>query len=173
MILSIVSNDKDGLQNARFSLGLYDGKAETRAVEETIKEYIKNSAGLYNTGGFVDILEEIPAVPMIKRRIMKDINMLKGDGLIMVFDKDDADVTHLEVNNRMFAEARTREVWAVVLQDAVTRAPVFNIKAIAVNARYLLYKGSLRGEEERWIVYHVDVYPEGEDIPALNMKPVI
>lgn len=173
LILSIVSNGADGLENARFKIGLYDVKAETGAIGESIKNYVKDSAALYNSGGFVDILEEMPAAPIIKRRIMKDVNMLKGDGLIMIFDKDDVDITDIEIQNRMFVEARTHEVWAAALQDAKTRVPVFNVKAITVNARYLLYKGSLRGEEEQWIVYHVDVYPENEDIPDLNVRPVL
>ena len=172
ILFSAINNQNGILENLRFNLRL-DRQEEIASIKAAVEQYNTNSAGFYNSAGLLAGLEEIPAAPLLKRRLFKDINMLKGEGLVVVFDKDAVEVTDVLFDNRDFAEVRTIEVWAISLQDRRTRKPVFNVKALEINVRYLFYKGRLRDEEKRWIVYEVDVYPEDEEVPELNIKPAI
>lgn len=165
--LSFANNKEDAFDNLLFHLNL-NKKGERSAIEAAVMQYNKNSASFYNTGGFLAGLDEIPAAPLLKRRLFKDINMLKGDGLVMVFDKDSITVRKVYFKNKDFGVAETDEVWAVALQDIKTRKPVFNVKAVEVKGRYVFIK-----EKSRWLAYEADVYPKGENVPEFNIKPAL
>jgi hypothetical protein len=81
-------NRDEAVMNLRHTLNLYDRAEETDYIKKAVELYNKYSASFYNTAGYIEGLGEIPAAPLVKRRLFKDINMLKGDGLILVFDKD-------------------------------------------------------------------------------------
>jgi len=164
MSLSFINNEK-ALENVRFNLHLYDDRRETDSISAAIMQYNKNSASFYNSAGFLAGLEEIPTTPLLKRRLFKDINMLKGDGLVMVFDKDRVTIRRVYLRNRLYSVAETEEVWAISLQDVRTRQPLFNLKASQVKVRYQLYK-----DKGRWMIFDVDVYPVDEAIPAVDIK---
>ena len=170
--LSYVNNREEGITNLRFRLNFYDEGAETQGIADAIKLYNRYSSSFYNTAGF-EGLSEIPAAPLLKRRLVKDINMLKGDGLLMVFDRDRADIRNISFINREVAIAYTEEMWLMNLQDMKKRKPVFSIKASVIKGRYLLHKEPLYDKGPKWVIHEVDVYPEDEDIPGLNIKPVI
>jgi hypothetical protein len=126
---SFFINRDEEILNLRYRLNLYDRAKETADIEKAVELYNKYSASFYNTAGYIEGLSEIPAAPLVKRRLFKDINMLKGDGFIMVFDKDKIEVKKISFLNREAAAAETDEVWMVSLQDIDTRKPVYNVKA--------------------------------------------
>jgi hypothetical protein len=141
-------NRDEAVMNLRHTLNLYDRAEETDYIKKAVELYNKYSASFYNTAGYIEGLGEIPAAPLVKRRLFKDINMLKGDGLIL-------------------------EVWMVSLQDIDTRKPEFNVKASVVKVRYMLHKEPFPEEKEQWIIYRVDVYPEDEEVPQWSIEPVL
>lgn len=165
VFLSIANNRTDAIDNLRFHLGLYNEVKEGKEISEAIRQFNKNSASFYNSAGFLAGLEEIPATPLLKRRLFKDISMLKRDGLVMVFDRDSVVIKRYYFKNRYYAIAEAVEVWAISLQDVKTREPLFNLKASQVKTRYQMYK-----DKGRWIIFEVDVYPVNEEIPPLDLK---
>jgi hypothetical protein len=173
LTFSFINNKNVAIENFRFNLNLYDREKEAEAIKSAIKQYNKNSASFYNSAGFLAGLEEIPAAPLIKRRLFKDINMLKRDGLVMVFDKDAVEMKRIIFLNSALAVAETEEVWAISLQEIDTRKPLFNIKASEVKVRYLFHKEPFLTEKKEWIAHEVDVYPDNEDFPELDIKPVL
>jgi hypothetical protein len=168
---SFLNNSPGALEHALFALS--GREAERERIAASIRQYNRNSASFYSSGGLLAGLDEIPASPYLKRRLFKDITMLKGDGLVMVFDRDRVEVTDIEFINREYAVARTRELWAVGLQDMATRKPVFSVKASRVRARYVLHREDFPGMGETWVVYEVDVYPEDEPVPPLATEPAL
>ena len=146
---------------------------EKQAVEEAVVQYNKLASSFYNTAGYMVGLEDIPATQLLKRRIFKDINMLKGDGLVLVFDRDSLQVKKIDFSSRNVALAETEEVWAVAFQALDTRKPVFDVKATEMTVRYLLHREQFLDKGKRWIVYEVDVYPKGEPVPERNVKPAL
>lgn len=172
--LSFFHNRPDSLENLLFHIHLFDERNEREAVNKAILQYNTNCAAFYSSGGLLAGLEEIPAAPLIKRRLFKDINVLKSDGLVMVFDKDQLEVKSVVFHTADVASAETFEVWAVALQEIDTRKPVFNLKAVEVKVRYVLHKEPFPpGGERRWIIYRVDVYPKAERIPDLTVIPAL
>ncbi|MHB8845684.1 MAG: hypothetical protein ACYC7L_13175 [Nitrospirota bacterium] len=137
----------------------------------SITQYNKNSAGFYTTAGEArEGLAVIPASKLLRRRLFQDINMLKREGLVMVFDLDSQKITSTRLLNRNTALAQTEEVWAVALQEVQTRRSVFSVKASTVSVRYLLHFEPGQTGDPMWIVYEADVYPKGEPVPDLNVQ---
>jgi hypothetical protein len=171
LVMAFASAGQESVEEAAFHAGFATMNAERAEVEDTIRTYNGISARFYATGGKLEGLDLIPAAPLVKRRLFKDISMLKGDGLVMVFDLDRMSFDKVKLLKPIEAEAVTDEVWAVSIQEFETRKPVFNVKAVEVQARYLLYRVPFAGGPERWVVYDVDVYPQGMDIPVLERRP--
>jgi hypothetical protein len=144
------------------------GEGARDAIRTAVGYYNQYSSMFYNTGGDVKGLNEIPAAPLLKRRLFKDITMLKRDGLVMVFDRDKEEFVRISFVSAGSAVAETQETWFVTLQELRTRKPVFSVKAVPVRARYYL-KRELRG----WIVYNADVYPQSEAVPRLDREPAL
>lgn len=165
---------RDGaLDNLLFRAGLFDRERESKAIDAERGQYNAVSSAFYGTAGeFTAGLDEIPAAPMLKRRLFKDINMLKGDGLVMVFDRDRDELKRVYFINRDLAVAEAEEVWGVNIQDVKTRRPVYNLKAVDVKVRYLFHREPFRGKGKRWIAHKVDVYPMDQEIPEFEMKTV-
>jgi hypothetical protein len=170
---SFLANKENAVDNLKFHLSSEYRQHEIDDIKSAVEQYNTNSASFYNSAGFLAGLEEIPAAPLIKRMIFKDITMLKGDNLVMVFDKDLVEFDDVKFISRELAVAHTHEVWAVMLQKMDTRKPSSTIKGVEINVRYALYKGSLRGEDPHWIIFEVSVFPKGVEIPALNIEPVL
>jgi hypothetical protein len=166
-------NRDEAVMNLKYKLNLYDRAEETADIEKAVELYNKYSASFYNTAGYIEGLSEIPAAPLVKRRLFKDINMLKGDGFILVFDKDSHEVKKTSFMNRVAAVAETDEVWMVSLQDIDTRKPEFNVKASVVKVRYMLHKEPFPEEKDQWIIYRADVYPDDEEVPQWSIEPVL
>jgi hypothetical protein len=162
--------NRDAAEHSTLYLSAAYEARERAGVSESVRLYNKLSASFYNTGGYVEGLDEIPAAPLVKRRLFKDINMLKSDGLLMVFDRDRVEESGISFRNRTAAIAETEETWLVSLQEIETRKPVFNVKASQVRVRYLLEKRPFPRQEddEKWIVREVDVYPLNEEIPEFE-----
>lgn len=174
LFLSFAQNGISAPDNLLFRLKLYNVKEQEEAVRQAVKEYNIVSAGFYSMAGDAkEGLAVIPAAPLLKRRLFKDINMLKRDGLVMVFDRDRDEVKRVYFPRRDIAVAETFEVWAVGLQDVKTRKPAFTVKGVEVKARYLFHKEPYPGHGLRWVAYDVDVYPMDEEIPELNVKKVL
>ncbi len=170
---SYLTNRENALDNFIFHISSKYKQQEIDDIKSAVKQYNTNSASFYNSAGFLAGLDEIPAIPLIKRMLFKDINSLKSDNLVMVFDKDSVEFDDVRFVNREIAVAHTHEVWAVMLQQMKTRKPSSTIKGVEINVRYALYKGSLRGEDPHWIIFDVSVFPKGGEIPELNIKPAI
>lgn len=169
--LAVLQNSSGAVPNALYHLGLFDAQRVRDAIATSIDQYNKNSAGFYATAGEArEGLAVIPASQLQKRRLFQDINMLKGEGLAMVFDMDSMQIMSTRLLNRTTAVARTKEVWAVALQDIRTRRPVFNVKAVEVEVRYLLHDERGPLGRRTWIIHEVDVYPKGEAVPELNIR---
>ncbi len=143
-------------------------KRDIESIKTAVHYYNQYSSMFYNTGGEVMGLNEIPAAPLLKRRLFKDISMLKRDGLIMVFDRDAEEIVKVYFPLRGDAVAETKETWFITLQEYGTRKPVYSIKAVPLKVRYHLKK-----EPRGWIVYETDVYPGLEDIPVLNRRQAL
>jgi hypothetical protein len=170
---SFFNNYQGAFGNALFNLALSGREAERELIAASIRQYNINSASFYSSGGFLAGLDEIPASPYLKRRLFKDITMLKGDGLVMVFDRDRVEVGDIAFLNRDYAVAETHEVWAVGLQDMATRKPIMSVKASSVRARYVLHREDFPGLGETWVIYEVDVYPQDEPVPPLITEPAL
>ncbi len=171
--ITFLNNIDGAVANFKFFASLNDRKSEVESIETAVERYNRVSASFYNSAGSIAGLNEIPAAPFLKRRFFKDINMLKRDGLVMVFDRDSTEIKRTYFINRDLAVAESEEVWAIALQDASTRKPVVGLKAVEVRVRYLFHKEHFLKEGRIWVAREVDVYPEGEDIPELNVKPVL
>lgn len=141
---------------------------ETARIGLAIKQYNKASAGIYATGGLLDELNVIPAAPLLKRALFQDINILRDNGHLMVFDLDSQKVERVDFINRGFALAVTKEVWGVTVQDFYTRKWITTIKGSEVRARY-----QLRKEKGQWIVHQLEVFPAKWEVPAPNVKPLL
>ncbi|MCK5602247.1 hypothetical protein KAR91_10270 [Candidatus Pacearchaeota archaeon] len=174
-IISFLNNGKGAWDNLMFRLNLYDYEGEVSKVRSAIKQYNINSAQFYNTAGDDKSgLPFIPAAPLLKRRLFKDINMLSGDGLLVVFDRDRDEFIRAYFPRKDLAVAESREVWAMVLQDADTRKPRTTVKAISVKVRYIFKKEPYSNQGLTWVVYEADVYPDDEkEIPPLNIESVL
>lgn len=167
--LSFVNNGLASWGNMMFRLDLFDRQAEKELVREEVRQYNAVSASFYSTAGESTAgLDVIPAAPLLKRRLYKDINMLKADGFVMVFDRDRTDIRRIYFPERDLSAAEVDEVWAVSLQDLKSRKSVFNVKAVEVRVRYLFRKQPFLKSGKRWIAYAVDVYPEGEAVPEFS-----
>ena len=171
--ISFFNNIDGAVENFKFFAYLSDREAERESVKAAVIQYNRVSASFYNSAGSLAGLNEMPAAPLLKRRFFKDINMLKRDGFVMVFDRDNTEIKKTYFIDRDLAVAESEEVWAVALQDAVTRRPVFNLKAVEVRVRYLFHKEEFLQKGRVWVAYEADVYPIAEAIPELNVKPVI
>lgn len=172
--LSFFYNGGGAWGNMIFRLNLQDQQSEEDLVRAAIKQYNINSATFYNIAGELPAgLNEFPATPLIKRRIFKDIGMLKGEGLLMVFDRDRDEIKRIYFPRRDLAIAESREVWGVVLQDVKTREPQTTVKAVEVKVRYTFHKEPFLNQGLKWLAHHVDVYPIDEDIPGPNIEPVL
>lgn len=174
IVPAVVQNGGQAFTNLRFHLGMSDEREIHDAIAVSITQYNKNSAGFYATAGeSLEGLAVIPASQLQKRRLFQDINMLKRDGLVMVFDLDSQKIRESRLVNRTTAVAQTSEVWAIALQDVMSRAPLSGVKAVAVTVRYLLHYEPGPTGKPAWIVYESDVYPEGESVPDLNIRRVL
>lgn len=173
LLSAYFENGRDAAYSFRFHTSSDLKEKEAVDIKKAVAQYNTNSASFYSSAGFLAGLEEIPAVPLLKRMLFKDITMLKGQNLVMVFDKDSVEFDEVRFLNSEIAVAHTREVWGVMLQKMDTRKPISTVKGVEVNVRYSMYKGSLRGEEPRWLIFEVAVYPKDEEIPELNIKPAL
>jgi hypothetical protein len=142
-------------------------RADRERIAAAVRLYNRYSALFYNTGGGIEGLDEIPAGHLLKRRLFKDITMLKRDGLVMVFDKDTEELHGISILSPSAAIAETAETWFVSLQDYTTRKPLFSLKASRIRARYFLHR-----EQRGWIVEDVSVYPASEQLPPLDADEV-
>lgn len=173
-LLSLAQNGISAPDNLLFRLNLYNVNEQEEAVKLAVKEYNMVSSGFYSMGGEArEGLDVIPAAPLVKRRLFKDINMLKRDGLLMVFDRDSDEVKRIYFPRRDIGVAETEEVWAVAIQDVNTREPVTGIKGVKVKVRYVFHKEPYPGYGLRWVAHYVDVYPNNEETPELNVKKVL
>lgn len=173
-LLSLAQNGISAPDNMLFRLNLYNVKEQKEFVMMAVKEYNLVSSGFYSTAGEAkEGLAYIPAAPLLKRRLFKDINMLKRDGLVMVFDRDRDELKGVYFPKRDVAVAETEEVWAVAIQDVKTRESVTTVKGVEVKARYVLHKEAYPGKGLTWVVHYVDVYPADEDVPDLNIRRVM
>jgi uncharacterized membrane protein len=170
LVLSFINNGGNSIENLKFNLNLDNRESEINAIESALRDYNKISASFYNSAGHTGGLKEMPSAPLVKRRLFKDINMLKRDGLVMVFDKNGSGIKNINFLNRELVMAETDEVWAVALQDVNTRKSIFGTKAVEVKVRYVLHKERFYNQGKKWIVYEADVYPKNESIPDLNIK---
>ena len=173
LLLSIIHSGSSAIENFRFNQNLKDFGKERDAVTLAIKQYNINSADFYNTGGDKGGLDDIPAAPLLKRRLFKDINMLKEDGLVMVFDRDRDEIKRIYFPERNIAVAESVEVWAMALQEVKSRDLVYSIKAVEIKVRYILKWELSPQRGQGWVVHHVDVYPIKEDIPEFEMKGLL
>lgn len=173
VLLSALNSMPDSIDNFLFHVPGRAGR-DIESVRTAVSQYNKNTAGFYASGGMSRAgLDVITASQMLKRRIFQDINMLKRDGLLMIFDQDRDEITDISFLDRNTAVVKSKEVWALVLQDAATREPVSNIKAGALRVRYLLHREPYAARKHAWVVYEADVYGAADAIPELNMKPVL
>ncbi|MDH3976638.1 MAG: hypothetical protein OEV42_20435 [Deltaproteobacteria bacterium] len=172
LVLSAAVNRPTATSALKFNVGL-GIKGDIEEIEGAVKQYNINSASFYNTAGLVAGLEEIPAAPLLKRRLFKDINMLKRDGLVMVFDRDRHEVKNIEFLRADLAAVETEEVWAVNLQEAESRKPLSSIKASHAKVRYILKKEPFYDRGIMWVIYDADLYSPGEEVPQLNRQSVL
>ncbi len=165
--LSFFQNLPDAPANLLFHAHVGREK-ELARIQQTIRQYNKASAGVYDTAGVKEELNVMPAAPLLKRALFQDINILRNNGQLMVFDLDSQKVEKVDFITKDFVLAVTREVWGVVVQDYYTRKRLTNVKATEVKARY-----HLRRENKQWIVHDVEVFPAAADIPEPNFKPAL
>jgi hypothetical protein len=156
------------VKSALFHLGIGKGK-EIEQIRKAVRTYNSSTQGVYATAGLaVDELAVIPATGQEKRRIYKDVNMLRTANLMVVFDKDKEVVEQVSFLDRTRAVAVTDEVWVLVLQEFTTRRKITNLKASQIRCRYHLlhYDGT-------WSVARVEVFPAEEALPSLNYRPAL
>jgi hypothetical protein len=169
--ISFFNNIDGAVDNFRFFTYLDDREARVESVKAAVRQYNRVSASFYNSAGSLAGLNEMPAAPLLKRRFFKDINMLKREGKVMVFDRDHTEVRRIYFINRDLAVAEAEEVWAIAMQDAATRMPLFNLKAVEVKVRYLFHKEQFLQKGKIWVAHEADVYPKDEKVPELNITP--
>jgi hypothetical protein len=156
------------VKRALFHLGI-SRVAEEAQLRRLVRTYNAATQGSYATAGLaVEELAVIPAYNLEKRRIYKDINLLRLSGKMVVFDKDKETIEKVTFVNRDEAFVTTSEMWVMVLQDFATRRKLTNLKASQVQCRYhLLY------HEGVWKVERAEVFPVDEKLPPLNVRPVL
>jgi hypothetical protein len=165
---ALISNGTEAVGNMVFNLHLVPRGADERRISAAIHQYNSASAGIYLSGGLKDELNIIPALQLQKRRLFQDVNLLKGDGIVMVFDRDEEKVTRVTFVNPQFALAESEENWAVALKSATTFAPSSNVKGCRVRVRY-----QMRRARGQWVVDAAEVFPRNETIPEPNVAPVL
>ena len=172
-LLAGFSNGPGSFKDLGFHLGIYPKQREIKAIEQAVADYNRLSASFYSSGGLQEGLDEIPAGPLMKRRLFQDINVLRNDGMVMVFDKDRFERKDITFLDRETATLEAREIWAIMFQDAETRKPLSTVKASSINVRYLLHKQIHRMAGYVWIVLECDVFPQEEKIPPMSIGPVL
>jgi hypothetical protein len=134
-------------------------KSDEKLIRKAIRNYNAAVSGIYATNGdATDELAVIPATRYEKRRIYKDVNNLKADGVLVAFDRDSEVVDKVEFVSRHLATAESTELWVNMLKHYPDRRSMSNLKALNVHCRYHLT--SL--EDGEWRVYRMEVFPQGE-----------
>ena len=159
-LLVALGTSPEGMRNLRFHLGWYDRPARQAQIEATLKNFNKYFATFYATGGLLEGLNEFPAGQMVKRRVFQDIFALKGQGAILVYDKDLFQLKKVRFPDPERAVAVADEVWFLTLQDSATRKAKGPSKANRLQVRYLL-----RAEQGGWRVVDFEVYGPDDALP--------
>lgn len=169
LILSCMAEPSGArLDNLLFRLGM-NHDAEEKLVRKAVREYNAATSGIYSTSGLaIQELDVIPASDVEKRRIYKDVNLLRTDGLLVVFDRDKETIESVEFLNRQRVTVVSSETWVLKMQDFATRRALTNLKGSQVRCRYHLWR--IKG---RWLVDQVEVFPVDEKMPPLNIKPAL
>jgi hypothetical protein len=154
---------ENSLYNFRFHLGLYDGEAEERAIEDTLRLFNRHFATFFNTGGSLQGLNEFPAANLIKRRIFQEINNWRKNNSLLVYDRDVFKIEFIKLMDPVSAIALAKEVWFLNVQDIDTRRYISPVKAAPVKVRYFLKK-----IEKKWQVVEYEVFGEGDEVPPVN-----
>jgi len=156
------------INRALFSMGI-GRKADAAQLQQLVRRYNAATQGSYATAGLaVDELAVIPAFPVEKRRIYKDINLLRVSGKMVVFDKDKVTIDKVKFVGRDEAFVTSSELWVLVLQDFATRRKLTNLKASQIQCRYHFLR-----HEGAWKVERMEVFPGEEKLPPLNVRPVL
>jgi len=156
---------EDSIYNLRFHIGLYDRKAEERAIERIIRLFNLHFATFFNTGGSPEGLNEFPAANLIKRRIFQEINDWKKNNSLLAYDRDVFEIESMELVDPASAIVLTKEVWFLNVQDIKTRRYISPLKANSIKVRYFLKKIN-----KKWQVVEYEVFGEEDTIPPLNER---
>jgi len=169
MLLAFWNAPRGGrVKSALFNLGI-GRTAEEVQIRQVVRAYNAATQGSYATAGLaVDELAAMPAYPLEKRRIYKDLNLLRNSGKMVVFDRDKESIESVRFLARDRAVVTSDEIWVLVLQDFATRRKLTNLKASQIHCRYHLFRF-----EGSWKVDRVEVFPGTETLPALNLHPVL
>lgn len=156
---------ENSFYNLRFHLGLYDRKAEEKAIEDTLKLFNLHFATFFNTGGDLEGLNEFPASNLIKRRIFQEINEWRKNNSLLVYDKDVFNIDSIKIIDPVSAVATTEEVWFLNIQNIETRGYLSPVKANPIKVRYFLKK-----VDGKWLVIEYEVFGKKDDLPPLNER---
>jgi hypothetical protein len=160
-IAATAAVNKQPLYNIKFHLGLYDHAAVRENIEQTLRQFNRDFATLFNTSGPTAILAAFPADNLVKRRIFQEVNFWDGKNMVMVYDKDTFAIEKIELPLPGRAVVVAREIWYISAQDAVTRRRVSTLKRNTERVRYLMQM--ING---KWRVMEYEIYGEKDSIPA-------
>ncbi len=125
--------------------------AHEQAIKNAVRLYNSSVAGMYATGGTApEVFASLPAFPLEKRRLFKDIKTLRDSNLLIVFDRDVEKVQSVVFEGPDRAVAISKETWVLMIQDFNTRKPLSNLKASVIQCRYLLYR-----HDGNWLLINI------------------
>ncbi len=94
------------------------------------------------------MLDEFPASVLLKHEIYRDIDYLRSQGLMIVYDMADSTFIDTKILNPYYAIVDLYEEWNYVYQDNISRRIKSPLKGMGQGMRYYLRK--IKG---RWIVF--------------------
>lgn len=163
LTISFYTNDNSS-DNLRFNIGIYETDTDEKQIEATIELFNRYFATLFNTAGGPSVaLNELPAVNMVKRRVVQEIEIWMRNGKVLVYDKDVFEIQSIDLLSPESAVTVARETWFLNVQEKGTRKRMSAVKGNPIKVRYFLRK-----IEGSWKIIEYEVFGKDDTIPPLT-----
>lgn len=158
----VIAIAPNAIENFRFHLGFYDGEGVEEELVSTVKKFDRLYVGFFTSGGDLSRLPEFPAAPLVKRRIVQEINSWSGRGDIFSHDRHMFEINDVDLFRLDMGYVETAESWRYLMRDRATGHRAEGEKSAYIRVRYILRK-----QGAQWRVEDFEVYGAGDEIPPV------
>lgn len=162
LALAAVLFSGDSIDNFRFHAGLVDMDRMKAELEATVRSFDRKYVALYTSGGDYSQLNDMPAVNLLKRRLVQDVNSWISEGMILSHDRYALNIKGIELIRPDRAAVVTAENWVLLLRNRETGKRARGQKKNLIRVRYILQR-----IEGAWKVLEFEVYAPYEELPPL------